>query len=243
MRNQTRTIIALASAAWMSFSTASLAQEAGADTKTRSSRGYFMPGASILDLDNLNAKLQSTGYPSFSDNLFSLGGGGHSIINRFIIGGEGHGLMTSDKDFTLANRNYKNKLDAGYGFFNLGYQIIANGGFSLYPLIGIGGGHLKLKITERASPSFDDVLANPNRSAELSTGGLLLHASLGFDHLVGMRRDGGRQGGFMLGLRAGYIFAPLKDDWRLNASEIAGGPELSVTGSFVRLMIGGGHGK
>jgi hypothetical protein len=60
-------------------------------------RGYVVMGTSMLDIDELNTSLSNAGYSELSDNFFTLGGGGHAIINRIIIGGEGHGLMADER--------------------------------------------------------------------------------------------------------------------------------------------------
>ncbi|MDZ7292153.1 MAG: hypothetical protein ONB44_20555 [candidate division KSB1 bacterium] len=239
MNNKIRIITTFMAVLFLGLCSAQ-AQETKAQTKMRGGRGYFMTGVNMLDLGAFNSQLQSSGYSSFSEDLFALGGGGHAIINHLIIGGEGHALLTSDKDVVLAGRRYKTSLEAGYGFFDLGYQLISHGGFALYPLVGIGGGGLVLKISERASPSFDEVLADPGRGAQLFTGGLMLHASLGADYFIQTRRDESKQGGVMIGIRAGYNFTPIKGDWSLEEFAIAGGPEIGITGPYVRVMLGGG---
>jgi len=225
----------------VSFSSVVFSQEN--EAQTRGGRGYFMAGASILNFDGFNAALRAQNYPAFSGNLFSLGGGGHGIIHRFVIGGEAHALITGNKDFTLSNRNYKSSLETGYAAFNVGYQIIRHHGFALYPLIGLGGGSVSLKISDRTPTSFDDVLANPGRYARLTTGGLLMHASVGLDYLIITRRTERRSRGFVLGLRAGYNFVPITGDWHLEEFEAAGGPEIDVAGPYVRLLIGGGNNR
>jgi hypothetical protein len=219
----------------------SQAQEANTNLYTRGVKGYFMAGANIFDLDELNATLRRSSYPAFSDNLFSFGGGGHLIINRLLIGGEGHGLLTKEKSVVLANRLYKSSLEISYGFVTAGYQVIANGGFSFYPLLGIGGGIISMKIHEKTPASFDEILANPGRNATLTMAGFLVHASLGGDYFFVVDQDAGERRGLIVGFRAGYNFAPLKSDWQLDEFEIAGGPDIDVTGPYVRLLIGGGE--
>jgi hypothetical protein len=98
-----------------------------------------------------------------------------------------------------------------------------------------------MKIREKTSASFDEILANPGRSATLTTAGFLVHVSLGGDYLFVMHQDAGERRGLIVGFRAGYNFAPLKSDWHLDEFEIAGGPEINVTGPYVRLLIGGGE--
>lgn len=234
-------------AAWflvvlMSASTLVFAQTSPqpAAENIRGGQGYFMISTNILDLDEFNTGLRQNGYPDFSGDLFSVGLGGHSTVNRFILGMEGHALMTGKKNFTRANRNYQRSLEAAYGFLNIGYQVIRHAGFSLYPLFGLGGGGVMLKITDRTTTAFDDVLANPGRSAQLRTSGFLFHAALGFDYLVATRRSENRTSGLVLGLRAGFAFAPHNGTWHLEESKISGGPEIGVTGPYIRLLLGGG---
>lgn len=243
MLEKLKTIALLATSAVMIFSNSvfSQEQEIPLNTKSRGGRGYFMAGTNILDFDGFNAALRAQGYPTFSSNLFSIGLGGHGIINRFILGGEAHGLLTSNKNFSLSGRRYKRSLETGYAFFNVGYQIIRHNGFALFPLIGLGGGGMTLRILDKTTSTFDEILADPGRSATLTTGGILTHASLGLDYLVTTRQTAHLKRGFVLGLRAGYNFAPITGDWHLEASDVDGGPELRVTGPYARLIIGLGN--
>lgn len=95
--------------------------------------GYFMGGAGILSESGSNAM------------IYSLGGGGHSLRNRLIIGGEGHSSFGSDNA-------------GGYGFFDLGYALLVTDSIVLYPLVGIGGG----AMTRVAEPSVSKcALLNP----------------------------------------------------------------------------------
>ena len=206
------------------------------DAKEGGGRGYFMCGGSIVDIDALNSRLEGKGYSKFSDSFFSLGGGGYAVINRVIIGGEGHGLIGRDE----TSGNYKTSLSAGYGFFDLGYIVYSTGYLNVYPLLGLGGGGINFKIVEREAPSFDEVLDDPKRSIELSTGGFLLNVALGTDYLLKLGEDEEGEGGFVFGLRVGYTLAPVKGDWDMDGTEISGGPEVGITGPYIRLMIGGG---
>jgi len=69
----------------------------------------------------------------------------------------------------------------------------------------------------------------------------LLNVAVGMDYLIsfGQDRDGGR-GGFLLGIRAGYMISPFQGDWSMGELEVAGGPDLGLTGPYVRVMFGGG---
>ncbi|MCP4632521.1 MAG: hypothetical protein GY855_06305 [candidate division Zixibacteria bacterium] len=205
-------------------------------------RGYLMFGGLRMDIDDLNTHLKSAamqgivGYSEFKDDFFSIGGGGHVIFGKLIIGGEGHGLIRGNEKLG----NYKTSLFGGYGLLNFGMTLISSGRFDIYPLVGIGGGGMRLKITERNSVSFGDVLDNPGRNSDMTTGCFLLHAALGFDHLVKLADTEFGTGGLVFGCRAGYIYAPYTSEWRMEGKEVSGGPETGITGPYFRILIGGG---
>jgi hypothetical protein len=86
--------------------------------------GYFIGGVGWI--------LES----SSSSIVYSVGGGGQSITNKWIVGGEGH------SSFGPHNAG-------GYGFFNLGHLLVDTDLILLYPLIGLGGG----AMTREGEPS------------------------------------------------------------------------------------------
>ena len=237
MKTRIKTLVVLVAGLSLLLSISVQGQEATASSNQTGGMGYFMLGGGKLDIDALNTQLESTGHSTLSDNFISFGGGGHSLKGRLIIGGEGHGLSAQDTesgDYTIA-------IGAGYGFFNIGYSLYSTGTLNLYPILGIGGGGLSVRIMEKGtSPSFNQVLNNPKRGVDLSTGGWLLNLALGTDYIFAMEKDKRGQGGFALGLRIGYVFAPIKGDWAMDGMDISGGPDLGITGPYIRLMIGGG---
>lgn len=199
-------------------------------------RGYFQIGAAQLDVDEINAALTAAGYPAFEENFVSLGGAGLASRNRLLIGGEGHAVFQSSE--TSADGQFRTSLGGGYGMFNVGYEVFRSDGLSIYPLLGIGGGGTSLRIGERAVVDFDDVLAQPRRGVQLTNASLLLGGALGADWLLGV---GTGRGGMVLSLRAGYNYAPLESDWSIDGTDVAGGPESTLSGFYVRLGFGGGR--
>ena len=89
-------------------------------------KGYFMIGWSGADLGDLNDALRAQGYPRFAEDLLSLGGGGHAVLGRFVIGGHGHGFVVGDEDANIGGTNYHMQLHSGAGFFDLG--VVAHQG-------------------------------------------------------------------------------------------------------------------
>ena len=98
-------------------------------------------------------------------------------------------------------------------------------------------------MVDLSGPTFEDVLTDPGRGAELSTSGFLLDLGVSVDVIARHIDDHHAHGGPLLGLRAGYILAPVKGDWQLGEREIAGGPRMGVEGAYVRAMLGFGGGR
>jgi hypothetical protein len=199
-------------------------------------RGFFMIGVEQLDLTQLNEALATHGYPTFSERFLSLGGGGFAIRDRLIIGAEGHAVVQSDK--TTADGEFRTRVMGGYGMFDIGYHILRAGRVAFYPIIGIGGGATALEITERSTLDFEDVLDQPRRGARVTSAALLVGGGLGVEYFVAASRT--RRGGFIIGARAGFNYAPLESNWKLDRTDIAGGPDAGFTGPYVRVAIGGG---
>lgn len=220
-------------------------------------RGFFQAGYQAVDLDGLNTALTADGLPEFGSDFLTLGGGGFFTAGRFLIGGEGHGLLTGEE--STGNGEFRTRLTGGYGMFNLGYAAWSDGALDIYPVLGVGGGGMQLDIIERSSPLFEDVLADPGTSTRLSSNAFLLSASVGVDYRFGAdrpvrRRDRDRprgrdrdddddddgRGGWLLGVRAGWIWAPGDVRWELDdLNDVAGGPGTVPTGFHIRVSVGG----
>jgi len=212
-----------------------LINQAVGQTRTSGGEGYFMVGMQKLDVKELNTILQQHNYPVLDENYVSLGGGGYGIVNNFVIGGEGHGLIGSE----VSNANYRLNLSAGYGMFNVGYVIYHNFGLRIFPLIGFGAGGIDLTIYEKPSPDFDDIMNNPKRGSSLSLGGLMFNLGLNGSYTL---KFGGedKNGGILIGFSAGYTQFLKLGNWTFFEKEISGGPNIGISGFYLRFSIGGG---
>lgn len=210
---------------------------AGADDRLpRGGAGYFMIGGSLLDLDGLNATLERGGYSRFPGSFLTVGGGGHALVGRLVLGGEGQGMM----ERRGSGADSKTVISGGCGFFDIGYVIHSGSGLQVYPFFGIGAGSVDLKILGSGTAPFEEVLADPGRSARLQTSGFLMQIALAADRWLGPAGRGGRSG-FFIGVRAGYVFAPAKGAWEIEGTEIGGGPGVGWTGPYLRISIGAGR--
>lgn len=208
-----------------------------------SGRGFFQAGFLRLAVGDMNSALSGAGLPTLDRSAVTLGGGGYAMRGRFVIGGEGHGLLSDDQP--SPDGAVQVSLDGGYGLFKLGYLAYTESGLDVYPMVGIGGGGLSVSIVERSAPTFEDILADPARSSRLSTGMFLMDLSVNADYrFTRHRREDGRAGGFVVGLQAGYLFAPGSTNWTLDDTNgVAGGPDLGIQGLYVRLSLGGWGGR
>lgn len=133
-------------------------------------KGYFAIGWSVLDLGPLNDALVASGYPRFSEDFLSLGGGGYCVIGRFVIGGQGHGYLGEARNATFGTQNYRSDLSAGMGFVDLGWVLWSGGGCALTPMIGLGGGGMSVEIQALTAPTFGEVLARGATSKSTTVG-------------------------------------------------------------------------
>ncbi len=210
-----------------------------AQTQESEGRGFFMLGWRATDIDELNVALQGREYAELSNRFLSIGGCGYRINGKWILGGEGHAIESKD----VTSQGYKISLAGGYGLFNAGYLIHKKNNLNLYPMLGIGGGALTLNMIENSTPSFDEMLQDPKRGMQISTAGLMVSAGIGVDYLFMKKKSESEEGGMAIGLRIGYTISPFVGNWIFRESEIAGGPELGITGPYVHFMIGGGSKK
>jgi hypothetical protein len=206
--------------------------------------GFFQGGYMQLDLAELNATLTAAGYPALGEGFGTLGGGGFGMKGRFLLGGEGHALIGSDE--TTADGATQLELGGAYGLFRVGYLAYTLEGLDIYPMIGIGGGGMSLSLIDRSAPTFGEVLADPLRSSKLSIGSFLLDASVAAHYRFAVEEatpepaEEDDPGGVLVGVQAGYTFAPGSSSWNLDViNTVAGGPDLAMEGFYVRITIGG----
>ncbi len=221
-------------------STLIYAQEPKVQTHTEKvkavSGGGFMIGIGQFNLSRLNDMLRARGFENLGNSQISFGGGGYGILKgKILFGGEGSGFSKA-----VTSSTQKASLSGGCGFFYIGYVVLSRNGFNLFPMLGIGGGGFNLRIVERAAtPTFDEILDNPKREVNISTGSFLLNFALGVDYSLVLSEDKKGRGGLLLGIRAGYIFDPTKANWRMTDMDVLGGPDVRMTGPYIQLILGG----
>ena len=231
------------------FSAAAEAQLSRAWADKESGKWYFQFGAGKLDTKNLTTSLERAGYSvvtrsplnNLADSFISFGLGTHGVINGVLIGWELNGLTS--RETTNAANSYRVSVGGGYGFVDVGYMAYSMEGLDIYPVIGIGGGGLRLNVVSRRTLSFQQVMDTPEQAVQLNTGGFLLNPSLGVDYMLSLSGDDKRESGVVFGLRIGYVLAPLKGAWKMDGLDVSGGPQASPAGPYARLTVGLGSRK
>ena len=199
-------------------------------------RAFFTIGGNWLDLDKLNASLANNKYSRLSESSFSIGWCGYKVPKgRFLFGGETQYLFRKQ----VEKGEFRTSIDGNYLLFNFGY-LLNSGDCNAYPLVGIGGGWSRLRITETGELSFKDILDNPRRESSLWNAYFMLNVGFGADYIIFKHEDKKKKDGLALGMRLGYTFAPWISDWHLDKEELNGGPETGITGPYIRFMIGRG---
>ncbi len=210
--------------------------ESISQTKYFGGFGYLSTGYQNIDIKNLNAQLKIHNFPELDKKFVAMGGGGFGIMNNFVLGGEGFGLIGSEK----SNQDYNISLFGGYGLFDLGYVLYSENGLTIFPLIGFGGGGIDITINEKKLVNFDDVLSNPKRGSNLSVGGLILNIGMNAIYNIDLFDNERNSRGFTIGVNFGYTHFLQLGNWTLFENEISNGPEVSISGFYLKFTIGGG---
>ncbi|MFC1538696.1 hypothetical protein ACFL6H_04670 [Candidatus Latescibacterota bacterium] len=192
-----------------------------------------------MDMQDMNTTLSNKGYSKFSNNLFGIGFGGREInksrYRKFIFNDSSAVFyLPREKNSTVGNKKYNSSLSGFAGVFNIGYVIYEKNNLKIFPLWGMGGGVMRMRITEKRS--FDDTLDNPKGSAVITHGISILSLSVGIEKLF-KKKEGEKVDRYrMVGIRLGYRHCPDEYDWK----NVSGGPDITMTGPFFMLMYGGG---
>jgi hypothetical protein len=206
--------------------------------------GGFSTGLNLIDAKGVNRSVAIHDL-KFDDQQWALGGVGFGVVGPgVILGGEGYGFTQEASSDTMSGT-----LSGGYGFFNVGYEVLRVRDLFAYPFIGIGGGGYTLKLVRDTGEHNAQTLINEaNQMVELNRGSFLLELGLGAGYLIDMsglnkKSESSERGGFFLGFRAGYIFDPTSTSWSFAGSKVRNGPDLKSNTFFVTMQFGGGGGQ
>lgn len=202
--------------------------------KKRINAAYVMFGVSRLNMAQLNSYLESSDLPEADEYYFSYGLGGHVIHNKFVVGLE---IVRTFEKHSLATDGFRTSTRSKYGVLNFGYLLRSKKGLMNYPYLGVGIGKLVLRTTENNIKTFDDITGY-QRGSESSTTNLLLNLGFAVDYFYKYNEKKKGQNNLVIGIRIGWIFSPVRYDWRVNHIRVADGPDSGITGPYLRFTIG-----
>lgn len=200
------------------------------------------PGAAFISLggarvstEALDERLAANSYPTFGTKAGGAGIGGYRIVRgNLLIGAEITGLDLGQKP----HNGSQVWLGGGHGTLGIGFVKDLTPRVRVYPRLGLGGGGLTLLIQTEDTTTFDAVLANPaptaNRDRHMSRDGGVIDLGGGLEFQP-------RGGGPLIGVRLGYILASFgsTSNWQLLDGTATGGPDASISGPYLRLVLGG----
>jgi hypothetical protein len=202
--------------------------------KKRVNAAYVMGGLNKLNLDTLNRHLEKDDYPPLQEGYLTYGVGGHIIHNKFIVGLEIHRFLERN---AISSKAFNTSAYGKYFLLNFGYLLHEKKGLMVYPLAGMGFGQLKLRVTENNIHSFQDI-NNFQKGSESITRSFLVNLAVGADYFFNYNQEKKGKNSLMVGIRAGYMFSAIKDDWSVNHVHVADGPNAGLSSPYICIVFG-----
>lgn len=191
---------------------------------------YITIGGSFFDLDDVNESLETGYYPSLENGVVQVSLGRDIRFNQLVADYTltGHWWKTGE------NSRHRTKLWGLDFSSSLGYDILEEKRFSLFPYVGLGIGGLFMKMAHRdvAFEDISDGTAPVDQSLNQLT--LDIYTGLGFD--VRSKSVGKGQ---VIGLKGGYRFdVSSGTNWLRNSSTVGGAPDLKASGPYFKVVLG-----
>lgn len=197
---------------------------------------FYQPGFSFLDTGALNQAIAPQAYGNFSGTFLSQGGAIQVMFDRILIGGAGYGLS----GFRAASASGQTlSVSSGYGLFQLGYVVLREQGFSVYPMLGVGSGSVKMTGSEPLNKLFG--FTSNSDVFDLQTSQVLLDIGVGSDYLIDFNGDPAHASGLVVGLKLGYLLVLSPPQWETAGRPVGGSvPNLNAQGPYLSLSLGFG---
>lgn len=198
--------------------------------------GGFNVGYGYMDVSKLHNFVPAN-IGKFSNEHLLMGGNGFGIIGNFVIGGGGTGIMGD----LIKSDSINYSISGGLGTFDFGYLIYNKEKIKIYPMLGIGGGGFGLQISRNNNVSVKNLVNDPAREINISIGGFIFDFSINMNlsPVLNYNEKDNSYGGFMTGLKAGYLYSLPSSDWTYTGGDITGGPDFGLNMVYVKLIIGG----
>jgi hypothetical protein len=183
------------------------------------------------ELDQLNTEFRQNGYGTVSSIQHYLG--------FAFDGGLGAFRAAGDFQFGLerAGGDRAPYVDQALLALHTGVTLLAGGRWSLFPMVGISGGDLGVRVNPDQPALLADQLQG-RKDERVRRNLTMLFASLGADYRLPLTTT---QGGLLVAPRIGYGWQVVQTRWLSDepaAPNFRGGPRIDTSGPYVRLAVG-----
>lgn len=197
------------------------------------------------DLTQLNQILNANGLPSLGNNNIWLNASMSHIFKKFI--------MEDGIGFTPITSSEVNGLKARYNqyqaFFRVGYNVVDNPDFRLYPFAGLNFSAAVLNIKDKrrteSTTDFSQEILNSISSKTFYQPNFGIDLGVGFDYLIKVKSKQMEhvtiERNIPIGLRVGYYINAAQGDWKIEDYKLQNGPDNKNSAFFVTLNIGLGY--
>jgi hypothetical protein len=111
----------------------------------------------------------------------------------------------------------------------------------IYPLLGVGGGGYGISIARNEDVLVSNIVANPGREINVNRGGFVLDGSININvvALIQFDEKENAYGGFMTGIKIGYVYGFPSSNWNFAGGDVTDGPNFGINMFYIKLIIGG----
>ena len=194
------------------------------------------------NMRSINTSLKNLGYQQVKENYATLSLSANYFIRRFLFRSEVSLILPNHVD----QPNNTTTAFSGYTVSaGIGYAVIQNPRFRLYPYVGITSFNTTLKFTDKAPvTNMDELINSPKRNAKINFSNASLDLGIQLERMIVVRNnkwDCPQNNKYMtVGTRIGYNWSPGTVKARYNGSQITGAPEYNFQGPYIKLVIGVG---
>jgi hypothetical protein len=195
------------------------------------------------NMTSVNATFKNAGLNPMKNDYATLSVSGSYFFNRFLFRTEASLVLPN----SVHQGNHLNTEFTGYTIgASVGYAVIQNPRFRLYPYIGITNYNTALKFNDLSpAGSLSDLLNNPRQNTKIKYSNAALDLGAQLERIIALKNnqwDCAQYNKYMtLGLRAGYNWSPNGIKARYNGEQISGAPEYNFQGPYVKLVVGFGR--
>lgn len=203
-------------------------------SKKRVNAAYFIGAVNLLAMGKLNLNLQAQGLPAVPESHLSYGLGGYFLNRKLVFGGE---YINAIKRNSPLSGNHIITSDASFYMLNVGYLLHQKKGLITYPFFSVGLGQLKLVTRINNTDSFNDI-SIPQTASESRLSDFICSLGIATDYFFHYVDKEKGKNNLVVGFRVGITFTPHRNDWRVNQIMVTDGPNMGISGPYIRIIIG-----